>query len=233
MHLPISRPQDQRPRRMALSQEMRPGAAPKLSWLARRLFPWTAATGGGYSWELESRNNGRAYSPCARLFWPPWGIFIMNSFFLRDAAPTPNEAPVCEAASASMQRPHLPHLPRGAAMASGIVVRPLEPWSCFSCRRFCFTQCRVADQHHPQRLERSERPTVGDNASRPKQRSAIGRRIQQRFICSVHPSRASRLKRGLQCCSAVAWGEAVQAIRQFLDASIPSPPAARSTRGAE
>lgn len=97
----------------------------------------------------------------------------------------------------------------------------------------CFTQCRVADQHHPQRLERSERPTVGDNASRPKQRSAIGRRIQQRFICSVHPSRASRLKRGLQCCSAVAWGEAVQAIRQFLDASIPSPPAARSTRGAE
>lgn len=96
----------------------------------------TAATGGGYSWELESRNNGRAYSPCARLFWLPWGIFIMNSFFPRDAAPTPNEAPVCEAASASMQRPHLPHLPRGAAMASGIVVRPLDPWSCFSCRRF-------------------------------------------------------------------------------------------------
>lgn len=23
-----------------------------------------------------------------------------------------------------------------AAMASGIVVRPLDPWSCFSCRRF-------------------------------------------------------------------------------------------------
>lgn len=105
-----------------------------------------------------------------------------------------------------------------------------RPLVVFLLPTLCFTQCRVADQHHPQRLERSERPTVGDNASRPKQRSAIGRRIQQRFICSVHPSRASRLKRGLQCCSAVAWGEAVQAIRQFLDASIPSPPAARSTR---
>lgn len=68
VHLPISRPQDQRPRRMVVSQEMQPGAAPKLSWLARRLFLWTAATGGEYSWELESRNNDRAYSPCARLF---------------------------------------------------------------------------------------------------------------------------------------------------------------------
>lgn len=121
---------------MTLPQEMRPGAAPQF---ARRLFLWTAAAGGEDSCELESRNNGRAYSPS---ILAALGNFIMKSFCFSEGLCTDSQRGAglrggqrIHASSASSTREPSESKWR-PAMASGIVGAWSGPWSCFSCRRF-------------------------------------------------------------------------------------------------